>query len=212
MQSGENINQATKGWDTRGITLSEANGPSESFFALFRMTTLRGHVVQCTNLRWFDCGCSRGLTLLEISFVLAVISILGGIVLLEMRPVVSRTRLYTGARQVNGDLQLARAKSISHNRRFRVTFRAATNDYIVEKNEDSAWSRHLLHGHSTAEVPEATISLPSGVRIVAVNSNGDVMFLPRGAVDGGITITLGTVSGEETKQVIVNLAGRVRIE
>jgi hypothetical protein len=50
------------------------------------------------------------------------------------------------------------------------------------------------------------------VRITAVNSGGDVIFLPRGSVDGGMTVTLGTATEEATKQVIVNLAGRVRIE
>jgi prepilin-type N-terminal cleavage/methylation domain-containing protein len=155
---------------------------------------------------------SRGLTLLEIALVLALLSVFSAIALLQMRPFVSRTRLHAGARQVNGDLQFVRAKSISQNRRFRVTFRAATNDYVVERSEDGTWHRHLLHGHGTAEAADATVTLPPGVRIIAVNSGGDVIFLPRGSVDGGMTITLGTSAGEETRQVIVNLAGRVRIE
>jgi Tfp pilus assembly protein FimT len=155
---------------------------------------------------------SHGLTFFEVVFVLAVLTILGAIAFLQIQPFISRTRLHTGARQVNSDLQFARAKSVSQNRRFRVTFRAATNDYIVERNENGPWYRYFLHGHSTEEVADATIPLPSGVRIVAVNSGGDVTFLPRGSVDGGITITLGTPTGEETRQVIVNLAGRVRID
>jgi prepilin-type N-terminal cleavage/methylation domain-containing protein len=157
-------------------------------------------------------GFSRGMTLFEVIFVIAALSILGGIAFLQIQPFISRTRLHTGARQVNSDLQFTRSKSVSQNRRFRVTFRAATNDYIVERNETGLWYRHFLHDHSTEEVADATISLPPGVRIVDVNSGGDVTFLPRGSVDGGITITLGTTTGEETRQVIVNLAGRVRIE
>ena len=155
---------------------------------------------------------SHGLTLFEVVFVLAFLMILGGIAFLQVQPFLSRTRVHTGARQVNSDLQFTRAKSVSQNRRFRVTFRAATNDYIVERNEDGTWYRQFLHGHSTEEMADATIPLPLGVRIVAVNSGGDVTFLPRGSVDGGITITLGTPTGEETRQVIVNLAGRVRID
>ena len=155
---------------------------------------------------------SRGLTFFEVVFVLAVLTILGAIAFLQIQPFIARTRLHTGARQVNSDLQFIRAKSVSQNRRFRVTFRAATNDYIVERNESNTWYRYLLHGHSTEEVADATIPLPPGVRIVAINSGGDVTFLPRGSVDGGITITLGMTTGEETRQVIVNLAGRVRIE
>ena len=155
---------------------------------------------------------SRGLTLFEVVFVLAVLTILGAIAFLQVQPFLSRTRVHNGARQVNSDLQFTRAKSVSQNRRFRVTFRAATSDYIVERNEDGTWYRQFLHGHSTEEMANATIPLPSGVQIVAVNSGGDVTFLPRGSVDGGITITLGTPTGEETQQVIVNLAGRVRID
>lgn len=155
---------------------------------------------------------SHGLTFFEVVFVLAVLTILGAIAFLQIQPFISRTRVHTGARQVNSDLQFTRAKSVSQNRHFRVTFRAATNDYIVERNENGSWYRQFLHGHSTEEVADAAIPLPPGVRIVAVNSGGDVTFLPRGSVDGGITITLGTPTGEETRQVIVNLAGRVRID
>lgn len=155
---------------------------------------------------------SRGLTFFEVIFTLAVLTILGAIAFLQIQPFIARIRLHTGARQVNSDLQFTRSKSVSQNRRFRVTFRAATNDYIVERNENNNWYRYFLHGHSTEEVADATIPLPSGVRIIAVNSGGDVTFLPRGSVDGGITITLGMTTGEETRQVIVNLAGRVRIE
>lgn len=155
---------------------------------------------------------SRGLTLFEVVFVITVLSILGAIAFLQIQPFISRARLYTGVRQVNSDLQFVRAKSISQNRRFRVTFRTATNDYIVERQQNGTWYRHLLHGHSNEAVADATMTLPSGVRVVAVNSDGDVTFLPRGSVDGGITITLGMTTGEETRHVIVNLAGRVRIE
>jgi Tfp pilus assembly protein FimT len=155
---------------------------------------------------------SRGLTFFEVMFTLAVLTILGAIAFLQIQPFIARTRLHTGARQVNSDLQFTRAKSVSQNRRFRVTFRVATNDYIVERNENNTWYRYFLHGHSTEEVADATIPLPPGVRIVAVNSGGDVTFLPRGSVDGGITITLGMTTDEATRQVIVNLAGRVRIE
>ncbi|NOT57204.1 MAG: hypothetical protein HOP18_21590 [Deltaproteobacteria bacterium] len=155
---------------------------------------------------------ARGLTLFEVVFVLAVLTILGAITFLQIQPFISRVRLYTGVRQVNSDLQFVRSKSISQNRRFRVTFRAATSDYFVERQENGTWYRHALHSHSNEEVADATVALPAGVRIVTANSEGDVTFLPRGSVDAGITITLGMTTGEETRQVIVNLAGRVRIE
>jgi prepilin-type N-terminal cleavage/methylation domain-containing protein len=155
---------------------------------------------------------SRGLTLLEVTVGLALLCIFAGIALLGLRPFLARARVHTAARQIASDLQFARTKAIAQNRRFRITFRADTQDYIVERNENGMWQRHLLHSHSTAEAAEATVPFPPGVRLTSVNSGSDVIFLPRGSVDGGITITLGATTVEETQQVIVNLAGRVRIE
>jgi len=154
----------------------------------------------------------HGLTLLEVSFAIVLLCILIGIALLRLQPYLARSRVHTAARQVASDFQFARTKAIAQNCRFRITFRTGTQDYIVDRNDDGTWRRHLLHSHHTAEVADATVSLPSGVRITAVNSGGDIIFLPRGSVDGGMTVTLGTPTGEATKQVIVNLAGRVRIE
>jgi len=157
--------------------------------------------------------CNReGLTLLEVLVALALLSLLGGIVFLQLTPFLAQTRLNNAIRQVVTDLQYTRTKAISQNRRFRVTFRPATQDYCVERDEGGSWQQQLLHSHSAEEATGAFVSLPQNVRITAVNSEGDIIFLPRGAVDGGITITLSTASGEGTKRVIVNLAGRVRTE
>lgn len=154
----------------------------------------------------------KGLTLIEVLVALALLSLLGGVVFLQLAPFLAQTRLNSATRQIVTDLQYTRMKAISQNRRFRVTFRPDTRDYIIEKDEDGSWQRQLLHSHSSEENTDAFVTLPQNVQIAAVNSGGDVIFLPRGAVDGGITITLGTASGEGIKRVIVNLAGRVRIE
>jgi type II secretion system protein H len=152
-----------------------------------------------------------GFTLLEMLGVLALLAILGGIVFLRAGPLLAQTRLNNASRQVATDLQYARMKAISQNCRLRVTFRLGAHDYIVEKDENGSWQRQLLHGHSSGEVANALITLPGQVKITSGNSGGDVIFLPRGSVDGGITITLGAGSGD-TRRVVVNLAGRVRIE
>lgn len=103
-------------------------------------------------------------------------------------------------------------KAIAQNRRFRVTFRPVEGDYVIDREDGSAWRRLILHAHTTDEVDSAAILLPSGISITAVNSGGDVIFVPRGHVDSGITITLSSPAGAGTRKVIVNLAGRVRIE
>jgi type II secretion system protein H len=153
-----------------------------------------------------------GFTLLELLVVVIILGVLVGIVSLTLAPMLSRTRLDGAARQVAIDLQHVRTKAIAQNRRFRVTFRPGTNDYTVEKDEDGTWQRHALNGHGAEAVEDAQTGLPPGVRITAVNSGGNVIFVPRGHVDGGITITLGSDRVEDSKRVVVNLAGRVRIE
>jgi prepilin-type N-terminal cleavage/methylation domain-containing protein len=153
-----------------------------------------------------------GFTLLELLLVIAVLGILGGIVSLRMAPLLAAAHLHSGVRQIAADLQLARTKAIAQNRRFRVTFRPGPNDYVVEKDEGGSWQPQLLHGHQADPGEGAPLTLPPGVRITAVNSGGDVIFIPRGHVDGGITITVGSNQGAGTRRVIINLAGRVRIE
>jgi len=153
-----------------------------------------------------------GFTLLEVVIALTLLSVLVVILALQFRPLLAQAHLHDATRQMVANLQYVRMKAVSQNRRLRVTFRPTSHDYVVDKDEDGVWQRQLLHSHAEAGVPDATIALPRDVRIAAVNSGGDVIFLPRGAVDGGISITLGTVSGSDTSRVVVNLAGRVRVE
>ena len=150
--------------------------------------------------------------MLELLLVIVLLGVLAGLASLQIAPLLSRTRLDGGARQVAADLQAVKMKAIAQNRPFRVTFRPDTRDYVVDKDEDGAWQRQALATHGTGAAADALIALPPGVSITAVNSGGDVVFVPRGYVDAGITITLGTAAGVERKRVVVNLAGRVRID
>ena len=154
----------------------------------------------------------KGFTLLELLVSLAILGILVGLASLQVAPWRSRTRLDSGARQIVTDLQLVRMKAVAQNRRFRVIFRPRTRDYLVERDEGGVWQRHLLHGHGAGPAAGTLTVLPPTVDITAVNSGGDIVFVPRGHVDGGITVTLGAAPGGATRRVVVNLAGRVRIE
>jgi len=154
----------------------------------------------------------KGFTLLELLLVMVLLGILGSLASLQVAPLLSRARLARGARQVATDLQAAKIKAIAQNRSFRVTFRPDARAYVVDRDEDGDWQRHALDSHSAEPAADALIALPPSVSITAVNSGGDVIFVPRGYADAGITITLGTTTGGEYKRIIVNLAGRVRIE
>lgn len=150
--------------------------------------------------------------MVELVAILSLLGVLGSLAFLQLKPLLAQVRLNSGARQVASDLQVARMKAIAQNRRFRITFRPVEGDYVIDREDGASWRRLILHGHTAAYVDSASIPLPSGVSITAVNSGGDVIFVPRGHVDGGITITLSSRAGAGAKRVIVNLAGRVRIE
>ncbi len=180
-------------------------------------TTERSHykVYECHGVRLRNRSShlrTNGFTLLEVVIALSLLGILAAMLSLQFAPLLAQTHLHDATRQMVANLQYVRMKAVSQNRRLRVTFRPTTSDYIVDRDEDGVWQRQLLYSHSVEEVAEATIPLPRSVRIAAVNSSGDIVFLPRGAVDGGISITLGATSGGETRRVVVNLAGRVRVE
>ena len=218
------------------VILSGAKNLFERPFVSLRVTTKRLAVIPAEagiqeagdGFRVAACGLARNdeesvyrhhvpthdaaFTLLEVVIALTLLGILGAVLTLQLRPLLAQTRLHDATRQMVANLQYVRMKAVSQNCRLRVTFHPTSHDYVVDKDQDGVWQRQLLHSHSAEVVAEATIPLPRDVRIAAVNSGGDVIFLPRGAVDGGISITLGTVSGGETRRVVVNLAGRVRVE
>jgi Tfp pilus assembly protein FimT len=153
-----------------------------------------------------------GVTVIELTVALGLFSVLCSVALLQVKPLVAQVRLGRGARQLATDLQVVRMKAIAQNRRFRVTFRPTTRDYVVDKEEGSSWVRFVLHSYASTNFATAVVPLPTGVTIPTVNSGGDVIFLPRGHVDGGITITLGSTTLSDTRKVVINLAGRVRVE
>ena len=120
--------------------------------------------------------------------------------------------LLAGAQQIVADLQLVRMQAIARNRRLRVTFQTGTKRCVVEKRENGRWLGHHLHSHGDGGNDGVYIRLPSTVVISAANSRGDVIFVPRGHVDGSMMRTLRSRDGKFSKWVVINLAGLVRID
>ena len=80
------------------------------------------------------CRSKRGMSLLELLVVLAILSVVGGLAVGQLTPLVSQARFNAGVRKIVSDLQLVRMRAIARNHRFRVTFRSDTQDYIVEES------------------------------------------------------------------------------
>ncbi len=155
---------------------------------------------------------TKGFSLLELLVVLTILGIVGSLTVFQLGPLFSQVRFNAGVRKVVSDLQLVRMKAVAQNQRFRVTFRPDSHDYIIEKARGRAWTRQVLHTYGTAAAPEAAVPLPKGIHITEVNSGGNVIFVPRGHIDAGMTPILSSLSGEYTRRIIFSLAGRVRIE
>ena len=155
---------------------------------------------------------SQGFSLLELLLVVALLGILTGIASLQLAPLLQRVAVNSGVRQVVADLQLVRMQAIAYNRRLRVTFQPGSDIYLVEKRENGRWQDHRLHSHNRADDESGNISLPTSVVVSAANSRGDVIFVPRGHVDGGMTLTLASPDRRFSKRIVINLAGRVRID
>ena len=154
-----------------------------------------------------------GMSLLELLVVLAILSVVGGLAVGQLTPLVSQARFNAGVRKIVSDLQLVRMRAIARNHRFRVTFRSDAQDYIVEESRAGAWTRLHLHSPGTWSRRRKRASrFPKGCGSLRSTRAGDVIFVPRGHVDAGMTLTLGADGAQAPRRIIINLAGRVRIE
>jgi hypothetical protein len=98
------------------------------------------------------------------------------------------------ARQIASHLHSTRIKAVSRNRDCRLNVTSPTT-YLIEC-EDPLWR------------PVEQIALPAGL---VISSNARPEFHRRGNVSPMATITISNRNGRE-KRLVVNMAGRVRIE
>ncbi len=137
-----------------------------------------------------------GFTLIELIVILSLATIVMAIALPGLIAWLPTYSLSAGARQVASDLQLARMKAISQNTKFRLNFIDPTK-YQFEKD-------------SVAD--GGAISLPDGIEVTTLGATSE--FQARGTADTGVgnsTITLTNDGGTTTKQIQINVVGRVAI-
>ncbi len=140
----------------------------------------------------------HGFTVIELMVVLAVAVIVMGVALPNMMSWLPTYRLSAGARQLAGDLQLARMKAISQNTKYRLKF-ATANSYEFEKESGGTFSTE-----------SGPFSLPDGITITGTTPFTTSEFQARGTVNAGGVITLKNINNLE-KTVQVNIVGRVAI-
>ncbi|HET58672.1 MAG TPA: type II secretion system protein GspH [Deltaproteobacteria bacterium] len=152
------------------------------------MTNRRSDILTCQR------PVSGGFTLVELMIVVALMGIMAAIAAPGFRDYMAQNRLNGAARLVMTDLMYARSQAATENANFTVDF--SGNSYSVMRTDDSDVRRSR--------------NIQDEYFDVTMTSNQDFVYRPNGTVTAAGTVTLTNSKG--TKQVIVSMAGRVRIE
>jgi type IV fimbrial biogenesis protein FimT len=159
----------------------------------------------------------RGITIMEVLVVMAIIAILASASILGLRNLVQRERLYSAMTQVANDLKEVQFRSMSSNSVWGVRFCANQSQYKIFAVDPSA----VVGGCPMDADPSCTndattqrlVSLPPGV---SPQADFYVLFDRRGyplnwsCGIGAVNITLKNGYGSRT--VIVDSVGRIRYE
>jgi prepilin-type N-terminal cleavage/methylation domain-containing protein len=139
-----------------------------------------------------------GFTLIEMMAVLGIMAILMAIAIPRFMSVLPGLRVTQAARQLATDLQLARMKAISQNRRFRVNFVSATS-YTIERDNGGAFV-----------TDSGPYNLPDGI-LAAVGATW--AFQPRGTADTTSGVSAVTVAhGAQSAGVQITPVGRINVQ
>ncbi len=149
----------------------------------------------------------RGVTLLEIVIVTAIIGIAAELVAHNFISQAPKYRLQRAARQVALDIMEARAHAINRNVSVKVGFQNGSDEYSIW--HDSNNNNYKDDGEEKTE--NIAESYP-GIKLEATEN--EITFSPRGFADDRITVTVSAASGSHAKdkEIGVTLAGTVRVK
>jgi Tfp pilus assembly protein FimT len=134
------------------------------------------------------------MTLLESCVSIGIVSAVAFLAAPSLIQVREDYQLQAAARQVAGKMQWTRIKAISRSRDCRIRVDSPVS-YVIECQDAGGWAK------------DETVVLPRGFRITATASPE---FHVRGNVAPTATLTVWDAHSN-TKRVVVNITGRVRI-
>jgi len=144
---------------------------------------------------------AHGFSLLELLTVLALTAILAAIGVLSHQALRPSLSLDAAARQVVMDLKIARIRAITDHASHRLLFADGSASYQWQRKNGAGY---VDEGRSVA--------LPDGTAIAHCSAAGHAIgFGPRGTAASFGTVTLRNARGE-TRAVIVDIAGQVRVQ
>ncbi len=156
----------------------------------------------------------RGMTMVELLMVMAMMGILATISFAGIRQILPRWRLNAAARTVRADLLDTKTRATRSMREFRVRF-VDTSQYVIEEGDARIASANWSTADASTGGQVGGRNLPNeyqGVTIVTSKTGTPVVFRPNGTIDptnGNITITIS--NGSQERALEVSMAGRIRI-
>ena len=144
---------------------------------------------------------ANGFTFLELIIVLTIAAILAGISVLSHQALRPGLDLNAAARQVAMDLKVMRIRAVSDHVNHRLVFTEETDSYQPQRRNGSSYRND-----------GAPLSLPHGIVVATCAANDRAIgFGPRGNATSFGTVTLRN-SKNDVRQVIVDIAGQVRVQ
>ena len=138
----------------------------------------------------------RGVTLIELVVVFAIIAIGSLLAVPNIGPWIANYRLRTATRDITSTLRVAKMRAVSNNVNYRVSFNTGAGTYILQRNTGALWVNE-----GTAQ------TLPTGIRIDPAPVNNPLTFSPNSSSNGG-SIKLANTKNTKTITVLPS-TGRI---
>lgn len=143
----------------------------------------------------------RGVTLIELVVVIAIIAIGALLLVPNMGPWIQNYRLRTAARDIVSTLRTAQMKAVSNNMTYQVSFNVGAGTYVLQRNTGGVWVEE-----------GAAQTLPTGIRINdPAPTNNPLTFSPNSSSNGG-TVTVKNTRNSERKITVLPSTGRITIQ
>lgn len=143
---------------------------------------------------------ARGFSLLEVMVTVSIIIILSTVMIPQFNGMVTRARLHGATRELVSDLMKVRMQAVAESKLFQVDFKGSSYEIAKDMNNSG--------GFESGEVISVR-NVGAVYRGVGMTAPRTIVYNPRGTVVG-TTVTVTNPKG--TKRVMVNVAGRVKVE
>lgn len=150
----------------------------------------------------------KGFSLVEVLITIAIIIIVAAIAIPMLQGYAINRNLRSAAREIVGDFFIYKERAISENRRYRINFNVAANNYIIEQC-NTAGSSCAAYTVIQTKSPTA---FGNDIRIInaAFGANSTINFQTRGTTEAGNVVL--TNSRGSTATIITNITGRAGVQ